>query len=67
MYICISLNNIDMFCLNIFVHVLSSFLYRNQMHYNYKLDENIFKMLIKINILPTEPNKTIKPGHWHNG
>ena len=25
---------------------LLNFFYRNQMHYNYKLDENIFKMLI---------------------
>ena len=30
------------------------------MHYNYKLDENIFKMLIKRNILPTDSNKNIK-------
>ena len=30
------------------------------MRYNYKLDENIFKMLIKRNILPTDPNKKIK-------
>ena len=31
--------------------------YRKQMHYNYKLDENIFKMLMKRNILPTDPKK----------
>ena len=31
--------------------------YRNQMHYNYELDENILKTLIQRNILPTEPNK----------
>ena len=30
------------------------------MHYNYKLDKNIFKMLIKRNILPTDLNKKIK-------
>ena len=27
------------------------------MHYNYKSDENILRMLIKINILLTGPNK----------
>ena len=34
--------------------------YRNQMHYNYKSDEKIFKTLIHKNILPTDPNKKIK-------
>ena len=34
--------------------------YRNQIHYNYKLDKTILKTLIQINILPTEPNKKIK-------
>ena len=34
--------------------------YRNQMHYNYKLDENILKTLIQRNILPTDPNKKNK-------
>ena len=29
--------------------------YRSLMHYNYKLDENILKTLIKRNILPTDP------------
>ena len=33
------------------------------MHYNYKLDENISKMLIKRNILPTDPNKKNKTHH----
>ena len=28
------------------------------MQYNYKLDENILKQLIKRNILPTDSNKT---------
>ena len=32
------------------------FFYRNQMHYNYKLDKNILKTLILRNILPTDPN-----------
>ena len=31
--------------------------YRNQMHFNYKLDENILETLIKRNILSTVPNK----------
>ena len=31
--------------------------YQNQMHYNYRLDVNILKRLIKRNILPTDPNK----------
>ena len=31
--------------------------YRNQMHYNYKLDENISKTLVQRNILHTDPNK----------
>ena len=30
------------------------------MHYNYELDKNILKTLIKRNILPTEPNKKKK-------
>ena len=36
---------------------LSNFFYCNQMHYNYKLDENILKTLIQGNILHTDPNK----------
>ena len=36
------------------------------MHYNYKLDENILKTLIKRNILPTDPNKKIKFIIYHN-
>ena len=39
---------------------LSNFFYRNKIHYNYKLDENILKTLIQRNILPTDPNKEIK-------
>ena len=39
---------------------LTNFFYHNQMHYNYKLDENIFKMLIQTNILSTDPNKKKK-------
>ena len=35
-------------------------IFRNQMHYNYKLDEDIFKKLIQRITLPTEPNKKIK-------
>ena len=31
--------------------------YRKQMHYNYKLHENILKTFIKRNILSTDPNK----------
>ena len=31
--------------------------YRNQMHYNYKLNENILKTLIQKNILSTDHNK----------
>ena len=31
--------------------------YRNQMYYNYKSDEKIFKKSIQRNILPTDPNK----------
>ena len=31
--------------------------HRNQMHYNYKLDENILKTLIKRNILSTDLNR----------
>ena len=27
------------------------------MHYNYKLDENIFKKLIQRNVPPIDPNK----------
>ena len=33
------------------------FFYRNQMYYNYILNENIWKTLSIRNILPTEPNK----------
>ena len=36
---------------------LSNFFYCKMMNYNYKLDENIFKMLIQRNILPTDSNK----------
>ena len=36
---------------------IKKFFYRNQMHYNYNLDENIFRMLIQQNIHPTDPNK----------
>ena len=31
--------------------------YRNQMHYSYKLDEKILKILIQRNILSTDPHK----------
>ena len=31
--------------------------YRNQIHYNYKSDENILKTLIHRNILPSAPNE----------
>ena len=31
--------------------------YHNQMHYNYKLGENIFKMMTERNILSTDPKK----------
>ena len=34
--------------------------YHNQMHYNYKLDENILKTLIQRNVLSIDPNKKIK-------
>ena len=34
--------------------------YRNQMHYNYKSDEKILKILIPRNIFLTDPNKKIK-------
>ena len=37
--------------------------YRDHMHYNYKLDENILKTLIQRNILPTDPNKKKKDYH----
>ena len=40
--------------------------YRNQMHYNHELDENISKTLIQINILPTDPNKKIKLIIYYN-
>ena len=36
------------------------------MHYNDKLDENIFKMLIQRNILLTDPNKKIKLNIYYN-
>ena len=36
---------------------LSNFFYRNQMHYNQKLNENILETLIQRNILPSDPNK----------
>ena len=42
------------------------FFYRNQMHYSYKLDENILKTLIQRNILPTDPNKKIKLIIYYN-
>ena len=32
----------------------------NEMHYNYKSDEKILKILIQRNILPTDPYKIIK-------
>ena len=32
----------------------------NQMHCNYKLDENILKSLIQRNVLPTDTNKKNK-------
>ena len=41
-------------------------LYCNQMPYNYELDENILKTLIKRNILPTDPNKKIKLIIYYN-
>ena len=34
--------------------------YPNQMHYNYKLEENMLKILIQRYILPSDPNKKIK-------
>ena len=40
--------------------------YRNQMHYNYKSDENILKTLILRNVLPTDPNKKIKLIIYYN-
>ena len=40
--------------------------YRNQMHYNYKSDEEILKTLIHRNILPTDPNKKIKLIIYYN-
>ena len=40
--------------------------YSNQMHYNYKLDENILKTFIQRNILPTNPNKIIKLIIYYN-
>ena len=40
--------------------------YRNQMHYNYKLDEKILKTLIHRNILPIDPNKKIKLIIYYN-
>ena len=36
---------------------LPNFFYSDQMDYNYKLDGNIFKILIQRNILPIDPNK----------
>ena len=36
---------------------LSNFFWRNQIHYNYKLDENVLKTLIPIKILLTDPKK----------
>ena len=45
---------------------LSNFFYRNQMHYNYKVYKNIFKMLIQRNILPTDPYKKIKLIIYYN-
>ena len=43
------------------VNIYQNF-YRNQMHYNYKLDEKILKILIHRNILPSDPNK--KKGYY---
>ena len=40
--------------------------YRNQMHYNYKLDENILKTLIKRNILLIYTNEKIKLIIYYN-
>ena len=45
---------------------ISNFFYRNQMHYNYKSDEKIWKTLIHKNILPTDPNKKIKLFIYYN-
>ena len=53
-------NKINMVTLHPVNKPLSNFFYRNQMHYNYKLDENILKTLIQRNILPTEPNEKNK-------
>ena len=36
------------------------------MHYNYKLDENILKTMIKRNILPTDPNEKMKLIIYYN-
>ena len=36
---------------------VSNFIYRNEMHYNYKLYENILETLIQRNIFPTDPKK----------
>ena len=40
---------------------LSKFFAANKCTPNYKLDENIFKMLIQRNILPIDPNKKKNP------
>ena len=40
--------------------------YRYQIHYNYKLNENILKTFIKRIILPTDPNKKIKLIIYYN-
>ena len=31
--------------------------YRNQIHYNYKLDKKLLKTFIQRNMLPTDPNE----------
>ena len=47
-------------------NIYQTFFYRNQMHYNYKSDEKIMKILIHKNILPTDPNKKIKLIIYYN-
>ena len=53
-------NKINTVLLHLVNRHISNFFYRNQMLYNYKLDEKILKRLIHRNILPTDPNKKIK-------
>ena len=47
-------------------NLLHFFFYHNQMYYNYKSDENILRMLMKRNILPTDPNKKVKLIIYYN-